>query len=78
MLTYLARRLLLTVPTLFIVTVIVFVMIRLVPGDAVDAMAMRLSQQGRAGQAHLGEHGRHRPVLGQGVRAGFAPHARRQ
>ena len=33
MLTYLARRLLLTVPTLFIVTVVVFVMFRLVPGD---------------------------------------------
>ena len=46
MLTYIARRLLLTIPTVFIVTVIVFVMIRLVPGDAVDAMALRLSQQG--------------------------------
>ena len=47
MLTYIARRLLLTIPTLFIVTVIVFVLIRLVPGDAVDAMALRLSQQGQ-------------------------------
>ena len=47
MLTYIARRLLLTIPTLFIVTVIVFILIRLVPGDAVDAMAMRLSQQGQ-------------------------------
>ena len=43
---YVIRRVLLTIPTLFLVTVIVFILIRLVPGDAVDAMALRLSQQG--------------------------------
>ena len=32
----------------------------------------------RAGQAHLGEHGGDRPVLGEGVRARVAPRARRQ
>ena len=44
--TYIIRRLLLIIPTLFLVTVIVFILIRLVPGDAVDAMAIRLAQQG--------------------------------
>ena len=43
---YIIRRLLLTISTLFLVTVIIFVLIRLVPGDAVDAMALRLAQQG--------------------------------
>ena len=39
---YIIRRLLLTIPTLFLVTVIVFIMIRLLPGDIVDVI---LSQQ---------------------------------
>lgn len=33
---YLVRRLLLSIPTILIVTVIVFVLVRLVPGDVVD------------------------------------------
>ena len=34
---YLIRRLLLTVPTLFIVSFVIFVVIRFMPGDIVDA-----------------------------------------
>ena len=35
---YVIRRLLLTVPTLFILTVLVFLSVRLIPGDVIDAM----------------------------------------
>ena len=33
---YIIRRLLLTIPTLWIVTLIVFFVLRFIPGDAVD------------------------------------------
>ena len=36
---YIIRRILLMIPTLFIVSIIIFVIIRLVPGDVIDAMA---------------------------------------
>lgn len=36
---YIVRRLLLAIPTMFIVSVIIFVLIRLIPGNIVDAMA---------------------------------------
>ena len=35
---YLIRRLLLIIPTLFILTIIVFLAIRFIPGDAVDVI----------------------------------------
>ncbi len=43
---YIIRRLLLTIPTIFVVTVIIFIIIRLIPGDAIDAMAATLERQG--------------------------------
>jgi len=43
---YIIRRLLLVIPTLFLVSLIVFFMIRLIPGDAVDAVAARMSGAG--------------------------------
>ena len=42
---YLIRRLLLTIPTLFIASIIVFLSVRFIPGDVVDVMMMR-SQSG--------------------------------
>jgi len=43
---YVSRRLLLAVPVLFLVSLIVFCMIRLIPGDAVDAVAARMGAAG--------------------------------
>lgn len=43
---YLVRRLLLLIPTIFIVCVIVFTLMRMVPGDAVDIMVYRLNSAG--------------------------------
>ncbi len=43
---YIIRRVLLAIPTLFLLTLIVFLLVRLVPGDAVDALASQLSEIG--------------------------------
>ena len=40
--TYILRRLLLVIPTLFLVTLIIFFVIRLIPGDIIDVMAARM------------------------------------
>ena len=46
---YLIRRLLLAIPTLFIVSLIVFFMIRLIPGDIVDVIITEAAAQGGGG-----------------------------
>jgi len=51
---YIIRRLLLLIPTLFLVSLIVFFTIRLVPGDAVDAVAARMSG-GAGGEMGMAE-----------------------
>ena len=38
---YIIRRLLLIIPTLFILSILVFLSVRFIPGDAIDAMAAR-------------------------------------
>ena len=43
--TYIIRRLLLLVPTLFIVTVMVFLLMRLIPGDIIDVMANEMGPE---------------------------------
>ncbi len=42
---YIIRRLLLIIPTLFILTILVFLSVRFIPGDAIDAMLGRLSYE---------------------------------
>ena len=63
--TYIIRRLLLIVPTVFIVTVIVFFSVRLIPGDVVDMMVMGMAR----GRRRRGSEG---ADPGQ-ARAGSAP-----
>jgi peptide/nickel transport system permease protein len=46
--TYIIRRLLLLVPTLFIVTVIVFLLARFIPGSAVDLIVSQMAYEGGA------------------------------
>jgi peptide/nickel transport system permease protein len=43
---YLIRRLLLLIPTLFIVTITIFAMVRLIPGDIVDRMVLQMAYGG--------------------------------
>ena len=52
---YFVRRLLLLIPTIIIVCVIVFVLMRLVPGSAVDIMVYRLNSAGIAVDAEAVE-----------------------
>ena len=79
---YIIRRLLLVIPTVFIVTLIVFFMIRMVRGDAIDFMAQSLAAQGGGGgMAAALEKIRHElgldaPILVQyGRWIGFLPQA---
>ena len=46
---YLIRRILLFIPTIFIVTIIVFLLMRLVPGDVVELMVMQHGAEQEAG-----------------------------
>ena len=46
---YIIRRLLLIIPTLFILTIIVFLAVRFIPGDVIDAMLGRMIEQGAGG-----------------------------
>ena len=39
---YIIRRLLLIIPTLFILTILVFLLVRFIPGDVIDVMAARM------------------------------------
>jgi len=49
---YIIRRLLLMVPTMLLITIIVFLMVRFIPGDVVELMVMEHAQQ-QAGQVEL-------------------------
>ena len=47
---YAVRRLLMVIPTLFLVTVLVFLSVRFLPGDVIDVMEARLqATQGATG-----------------------------
>ena len=43
---YIIRRLLLIIPTLFILTILVFLSVRFIPGDVIDAMVAKMEQFG--------------------------------
>ena len=47
--TYIIRRLLLIVPTLSILTIMVFLAVRFIPGDIIDVMVARMIEQGADG-----------------------------
>jgi peptide/nickel transport system permease protein len=50
---YLIRRLLLVIPTLFILSILVFLSVRFIPGDVIDAMQGRLGGLGRVDREAL-------------------------
>jgi peptide/nickel transport system permease protein len=43
---YAIRRLLLLVPTLFVVTLVVFLTVRFIPGDVIDMMSAQMGSSG--------------------------------
>jgi peptide/nickel transport system permease protein len=48
MVAYIVRRLLLIIPTFFLVTVLVFLSVRFIPGDVIDMMVSQMSSSGAA------------------------------
>ena len=46
---YIIRRLLLIIPTLFILTILVFLLVRFIPGDVIDIMAVNMENAGTGG-----------------------------
>lgn len=57
---YIIRRLILAVPTLIIVTIIVFLLIRAIPGDAIDLMIAQYQGQGQVGETISREEMEHK------------------
>ena len=47
------RRLLLVIPTLFILSILVFLSVRFIPGDVIDVMQGRLGGLGQVDRAAL-------------------------
>ena len=43
---YLIRRLLLVIPTLFILSILVFLAVRFIPGDVIDVMVAKMDLGG--------------------------------
>ncbi len=50
---YIIRRLLLIIPTLFILTILVFLSVRFIPGDVIDAMVMKMEWYGEVDREAL-------------------------
>ena len=46
---YVIRRLLLTIPTLFLVTLTVFMLVRFIPGDTIDMMLAEMQESSGLG-----------------------------
>ena len=51
--TYIARRVLLLFPTVLIVVALVMVIIRLIPGDAIDVLVGQMDLSGKENRAEL-------------------------
>ncbi len=47
---YIIRRILLLIPTLFILTILVFLSVRFIPGDVVDLIVGRMEWYGTGGE----------------------------
>ena len=43
---YLIRRVLLVIPTLFVVSILVFLSVRFIPGDVIEVMVARIGYEG--------------------------------
>ena len=56
---YIIRRLLLMIPTLFFVTILVFSISRLIPGDVIDLMVAEMAEVAGMGVSLTADHIRH-------------------
>ena len=53
---YIIRRLLLTIPTIFIVTILVFFSVRLIPGSVIDIMVSEMAEESGLGSELAADH----------------------
>ncbi len=76
---YLIRRLFLIIPTLLLITILVFLLVRFVPGDVIDMMLAQMSEQSGMGAELTADYlrealGLDKPLLEQyGLWMGFLP-----
>ncbi|OGN89847.1 MAG: glutathione ABC transporter permease GsiC [Chloroflexi bacterium RBG_13_46_14] len=76
---YIIRRLFLIIPTLFLITILVFLLVRFVPGDVIDMMLAQMSEQSGMGAELTADYlraamGLDQPLLKQyGIWMGFLP-----
>lgn len=74
---YVIRRFFLIIPTLLLITILVFLLVRFVPGDVIDMMLAQMSEQSGMGAELTAEYLRHamgldKPMLEQyGIWMGF-------
>ena len=69
---YIIRRLILIVPTLFIICILVFLLVRFIPGDVIDMMLAQMSEQSGLGAELTADYLRHAMGLDQPMITQFA------
>jgi peptide/nickel transport system permease protein len=69
---YIIRRLILIVPTLLIICILVFLLVRFIPGDVIDMMLAQMSEQSGLGAELTADYLRHAMGLDQPIITQFA------
>jgi peptide/nickel transport system permease protein len=69
---YVIRRVILIVPTLFIICILVFLLVRFIPGDVIDMMLAQMSEQSGLGAELTADYLRHAMGLDQPIPTQFA------
>lgn len=69
---YIIRRLIMIVPTLFIICILVFLLVRFIPGDVIDMMLAQMSEQSGLGAELTADYLRHAMGLDQPILTQFA------
>ena len=64
---YIIRRLFLIIPTLLIITILVFMLVRFIPGDVIDMMLAQMSEQSGMGAELTADYLRHAMGLDQPI-----------
>lgn len=69
---YIIRRLFLIIPTLLIITMLVFLLVRFIPGDVIDMMLAQMSEQSGMGAELTADYLRHAMGLDQPIHIQYA------
>jgi peptide/nickel transport system permease protein len=69
---YIIRRIFLIIPTLLIITMLVFLLVRFIPGDVIDMMLAQMSEQSGMGAELTADYLRHAMGLDQPMHTQYA------